>query len=337
MPSSWGGGRGTRFPIGSGRCRTGATSSSPGIPTGTREGAERAGSVEDALELLGDVERVFVIGGAEIYAEALPLADELLLTEIDDDVEGDTFFPELGPRRVRPDLPRRARLRGRRLLRVRHVPPPLGAAPARRARRSRRTLRASWPRVLAVRRVGGRFLRRLDHPTPLGRRHCDLARRPSADRGPARGETAGIMLRSPTRTAGRGTSAPVSGSSSPSSCAVTSGRVVTPLRDIRSRVARRRVRRRGRVSSRAVRARLIGLEALTRGKVDTARRSRRGGPRSRRLRRPVRSRRCSLACAQREHRPARDTREPRGALGGPPCARDRRGNARAHRRPAERG
>ena len=34
-----------------------------------------------------------MIGGAELYAAALPLADELLLTEIDADVEGDTFFP----------------------------------------------------------------------------------------------------------------------------------------------------------------------------------------------------------------------------------------------------
>ena len=51
------------------------------------EGAERAGSVEEAVELLHDVDRVFVIGGAEIYAEALPLADEMFLTEIDDDVD----------------------------------------------------------------------------------------------------------------------------------------------------------------------------------------------------------------------------------------------------------
>ena len=36
---------------------------------------------------------VFVIGGAELYAEALPLADELLLTEIDAELEGDTLFP----------------------------------------------------------------------------------------------------------------------------------------------------------------------------------------------------------------------------------------------------
>ena len=36
---------------------------------------------------------MFVIGGAELYAEALPKADELLLTEIDAELEGDTFFP----------------------------------------------------------------------------------------------------------------------------------------------------------------------------------------------------------------------------------------------------
>jgi len=57
------------------------------------DGAERAGSLADALELLDDTPQVFVVGGAELYAEALPLADELLLTEIDAEVEGDTFFP----------------------------------------------------------------------------------------------------------------------------------------------------------------------------------------------------------------------------------------------------
>lgn len=58
------------------------------------DGAERAGSLEDALALAADAEHVFVIGGAEIYAAALPHADELLLTEVDLEVEGDTFFPE---------------------------------------------------------------------------------------------------------------------------------------------------------------------------------------------------------------------------------------------------
>jgi dihydrofolate reductase len=57
------------------------------------EGAERAGSLEDALRLVDGAERVFVIGGGELYAAALPLADELVLTEIDADVEGDTVFP----------------------------------------------------------------------------------------------------------------------------------------------------------------------------------------------------------------------------------------------------
>jgi dihydrofolate reductase len=57
------------------------------------EGAERAGSLDDALHALEGSPQVFVIGGAELYAAALPLADELRLTEIDADVDGDAFFP----------------------------------------------------------------------------------------------------------------------------------------------------------------------------------------------------------------------------------------------------
>lgn len=56
-------------------------------------GAETAESLRAALALAEGAEQVFVIGGAQIYAEALPLADRLLLTEIDADFEGDTFFP----------------------------------------------------------------------------------------------------------------------------------------------------------------------------------------------------------------------------------------------------
>lgn len=62
-------------------------------PEWSGEGALRAGSLEEALELIADARDVFVIGGAELYAGALPLADELALTELDVDVEGDTFFP----------------------------------------------------------------------------------------------------------------------------------------------------------------------------------------------------------------------------------------------------
>ena len=57
------------------------------------DGAERAGSLADALRRLGTAEQVFVIGGAELYAQALPMADELLLTEVEAEVEGDVFFP----------------------------------------------------------------------------------------------------------------------------------------------------------------------------------------------------------------------------------------------------
>jgi dihydrofolate reductase len=62
-------------------------------PGWSAEGAERAGSLAAALELVESEPHVFVIGGGQLYAEALPLADELLLTEIDTEIEGDTFFP----------------------------------------------------------------------------------------------------------------------------------------------------------------------------------------------------------------------------------------------------
>lgn len=57
-------------------------------------GAESATSIDAALALVGDAERVCVIGGAEIYALTLPLADELLLTEIDATYDADAYFPD---------------------------------------------------------------------------------------------------------------------------------------------------------------------------------------------------------------------------------------------------
>jgi dihydrofolate reductase len=63
-------------------------------PSWEGEGAERAGSVDEALGLAAvGATQAFVIGGAEIYAAALPHADELVLTEVELDVAGDTFFP----------------------------------------------------------------------------------------------------------------------------------------------------------------------------------------------------------------------------------------------------
>jgi len=56
------------------------------------EGVERAGSFDEALARAGERE-VFVVGGAEIYALALPRADRMHLTVIDADFEGDVRFP----------------------------------------------------------------------------------------------------------------------------------------------------------------------------------------------------------------------------------------------------
>jgi dihydrofolate reductase len=63
-------------------------------PGWAADGAERASSVEDALRLLEGEPEVFAIGGSEVYRAALPLADGLALTEIDEEIEGDAFFPD---------------------------------------------------------------------------------------------------------------------------------------------------------------------------------------------------------------------------------------------------
>ncbi len=66
-------------------------------PAWAGEGAERAGSLEEALALAAGAERVSVIGGGDIFAAALPLADEVLVTEVDLEVDGDAFFAPLDP------------------------------------------------------------------------------------------------------------------------------------------------------------------------------------------------------------------------------------------------
>jgi dihydrofolate reductase len=53
-----------------------------------------ASSVEAALLLAAGLDdHVYVVGGAEVYAASLPHVDELLISEIDDEPEGDTLFP----------------------------------------------------------------------------------------------------------------------------------------------------------------------------------------------------------------------------------------------------
>jgi dihydrofolate reductase len=66
-------------------------------PALTPAGAEVFGSLDAALTACGTAPEVFVIGGGQLYAQALPRADQVLATEIDADFGGDTFFPTLSP------------------------------------------------------------------------------------------------------------------------------------------------------------------------------------------------------------------------------------------------
>ncbi len=65
------------------------------------EGAIVVASVDEALErgraIAGEGGEVMVIGGGEIYRQALPLSDRLYITEVDMEVAGDTFFPAIEP------------------------------------------------------------------------------------------------------------------------------------------------------------------------------------------------------------------------------------------------
>lgn len=59
----------------------------------TDEGFQTVNSLEAALALCKDQGEVFVIGGQEVFEEAIHLADKIELTIVDQDFEGDTFFP----------------------------------------------------------------------------------------------------------------------------------------------------------------------------------------------------------------------------------------------------
>jgi len=66
-------------------------------PAYQASGATLASSLADAVAQAADADEVFVIGGAQLYRQALPLASRLYLTEIEQDFDGDVFFPEVPP------------------------------------------------------------------------------------------------------------------------------------------------------------------------------------------------------------------------------------------------
>jgi len=75
-------------------------------------GATMVTSLTDALALFHADEVVWLIGGAQLYAHALPLAAQLVVTEIDADFEGDAFAPTLGPEWVETERSQHASAQG---------------------------------------------------------------------------------------------------------------------------------------------------------------------------------------------------------------------------------
>jgi len=56
---------------------------------------ETAHSLAEALSLAGPADEVFIVGGGEVYREALPYAARLVITEVDQSPEGSVTFPEI--------------------------------------------------------------------------------------------------------------------------------------------------------------------------------------------------------------------------------------------------
>ncbi|EPP5328256.1 type 3 dihydrofolate reductase [Vibrio alginolyticus] len=60
------------------------------------EGVTTVTSIEQALDVAGDVEEVMIIGGGAIYASCLPMVNKLYVTHIEAAIDGDTQFPDWG-------------------------------------------------------------------------------------------------------------------------------------------------------------------------------------------------------------------------------------------------
>jgi dihydrofolate reductase len=65
------------------------------------EGATVVPSLDAALRAAGGAEKVFLIGGAQLYAQSIAAADRLILTEVQASIDGDAWFPDVDPTRFR--------------------------------------------------------------------------------------------------------------------------------------------------------------------------------------------------------------------------------------------
>ena len=61
------------------------------------DGCVVVNSLDDAFKTAQSDNEVFIIGGGEVYRQALPLADKIYLTRVHANINGDTLFPELDP------------------------------------------------------------------------------------------------------------------------------------------------------------------------------------------------------------------------------------------------
>ncbi|MFV0252362.1 MAG: dihydrofolate reductase [Beutenbergiaceae bacterium] len=71
-------------------------------PGFTATGAEIATSLGQALQMLNGAD-AWVCGGGQVYAEAMSAADLLVVSQIDADIDGDTFAPQIGPEWGEPE------------------------------------------------------------------------------------------------------------------------------------------------------------------------------------------------------------------------------------------
>ena len=62
------------------------------------DGALCAKSLSEAIALSGEARQIFVVGGADVFREAMAMAKRLIVTEIDLCPAGDVFFPEIDPK-----------------------------------------------------------------------------------------------------------------------------------------------------------------------------------------------------------------------------------------------
>ncbi len=63
-------------------------------PDYNREGIDNVTSLEQALSTVHDWDQVFILGGSQIFIKAMPLADNIILSVLDREVEGDIYFPD---------------------------------------------------------------------------------------------------------------------------------------------------------------------------------------------------------------------------------------------------